>query len=135
MIQMKMFHFHTQFFNPLSTLLNQRNPPKFFISCQLWGEFPEAAKQMIIEYNKKIKVANQDNTSMVATPNQNLLWDNLTSDNSSPEASTQAMLHECLSDGIHLILAMSCQLSRPRLETHLKIYQEKSNTYPKICFC
>ena len=42
---------------------------------------------------------------MVATPNQNLLWDNLTQipnhppDNNSTETSTQSMVHECLSDG------------------------------------
>ena len=29
---------------------------KVFIPYQLWGEFPETAKQMVIEYNKKIKV-------------------------------------------------------------------------------
>ena len=49
-------------------------------------------------------------------------------DNSSPEASTQAMVHECLSDGgmDPSDITMSCQLSRPTLETHLKIHQEKS---------
>ena len=33
-----------------------RKPTKDFIPYQLWGELPEAAKQMVIEYNKKIKV-------------------------------------------------------------------------------
>ena len=50
---------------------------KVFIPYQLWGVFPEEAKQMIIDYNKKIKMANQNHTSIVVTPNQNLLWDNL----------------------------------------------------------
>ena len=58
MIQRKMIHLHIQFFNPLSTLLTLRNNPKSLFPCQLWGEFPEATKQMIINYNKKIKVAN-----------------------------------------------------------------------------
>ena len=31
---------------------------KVFIPYQLWGEFPEAAKQTIVDSNKKIKVAN-----------------------------------------------------------------------------
>ena len=57
MIQRKMIHLHIQFFNPPSTLLNLRNPPKFY-SLQLWGDFPAAAKQMIINYNEKIKVPN-----------------------------------------------------------------------------
>ena len=33
-----------------------KKPTKVFIPYQLCGEFPEAAKQMVIEYNKKIKV-------------------------------------------------------------------------------
>ena len=31
---------------------------KVFIPYQLWGDFPEEAKQIIIDYNRKIKVAN-----------------------------------------------------------------------------
>ena len=31
-----------------------QNPTKVVIPNQLWGEFPEAAKKLIIEYNKKI---------------------------------------------------------------------------------
>ena len=106
---------------------------------------------MIIEYNKKIKVANQDNTSMVATPNQNLLCDNLiqspskihfhehdhSPDNSSPEASTQAMLHECLSDGgidpsdiSNVMSAFKAKTGNPPQDLPRKI-----NTHPKICFC
>ena len=33
-----------------------KKPTKVFIPYQLWGEFPEAAKHMVIEYNKKMKV-------------------------------------------------------------------------------
>ena len=35
-----------------------QKPTKIFISQQLWGEFPEAAKKVIIEYDKKVEVAN-----------------------------------------------------------------------------
>ena len=35
-----------------------KKPTKVFSSYQPWGDFPEAAKQMIIDYNKKIKVPN-----------------------------------------------------------------------------
>ena len=33
-----------------------QKPTKIFIPSQLWGEFPEAAKKLIIEHNKKVKV-------------------------------------------------------------------------------
>ena len=36
-----------------------KKPTKVFIPYQLWGDFLEAAKQMILDYNKKIKVTNQ----------------------------------------------------------------------------
>ena len=35
-----------------------KKPTKVFILYQLWGDFPEAAKQMNIDYNKQIKVPN-----------------------------------------------------------------------------
>ena len=35
-----------------------QKPTKIFIPNQLWGEFPEAAKKLIIEHNKKVKVVN-----------------------------------------------------------------------------
>ena len=35
-----------------------KKPTKLVIPYQLWGDFPEAAKQMIIDYNIKIKVPN-----------------------------------------------------------------------------
>ena len=35
-----------------------QKPSKVFIPNQLWCEFPEAAKKLIIEYNKKVKVVN-----------------------------------------------------------------------------
>ena len=54
MIKIKMSLHHTQSFNLPSILLHLRNLPKFLF--QFWGEFPEAAKQMVIEYNNKIKV-------------------------------------------------------------------------------
>ena len=39
-------------FNPTGP----KKATKVFILSQLWGEFPEAAKKMVIDYNKKIKV-------------------------------------------------------------------------------
>ena len=48
--------------SPYSTIQTSFNSPesqqptKNFIPHQLWGEFPEAAKKLIIEYNKKDKV-------------------------------------------------------------------------------
>ena len=35
-----------------------QNPTKIFVPNQLWGEFPEAAKKLIIEYNRKVDVVN-----------------------------------------------------------------------------
>ena len=35
-----------------------QKPTKIFIHNQLWGEFPEAANKIMIEYNKKVKVVN-----------------------------------------------------------------------------
>ena len=35
-----------------------QQPTSIFIPNQLWGEFPELAKKLIIEYNKKVKVRN-----------------------------------------------------------------------------
>ena len=48
---------HTQSFDLLSTLLNIKQPTKIIIPNQLGEEFPEAWKNLIIEYNKKVKVA------------------------------------------------------------------------------
>ena len=124
---------------------------KVFILYQIQEDFPEAAKQMIIDYNKKMKVPNlrphfiggntqQNSTLGQSNPQPQQVHchkNDHPPDNSSTETSTQTqtMVHECLSmvEWTHLILTMSCQLSRPRLETHLKSHQE--NQHPsKICF-
>ena len=36
--------------------LELQNPTESFVSMQIWGEFPEAAKKLIIEYSKEVKV-------------------------------------------------------------------------------
>ena len=54
MIILKMNLSHTQF------LLNLKGPPKLLFPIEIWGGLPEAAKQMIIEYNKKIKVTSPE---------------------------------------------------------------------------
>ena len=78
------------------------------ISYQLCGESPEAAKKIIIEYNKKIKVPNprphnnQNSTLGQSNPKPQQVHyheNDHSPGNSSPEASTQAIVHECLSDG------------------------------------
>ena len=127
-----------------------KKPAKVFIPCQLWGHFPEAAKQMNFDDNKNIKLANPRLHFMGATPNQNLLWDNLTQ---SPNMfifmkmtilliilpqklllKPWYMNEYLMVEWTHLILTLSCQLSRPMLETHLKKHHE--NQHPsKICFC
>ena len=90
-----------------------KKPTKVSIPYQLWQDFPEAAKQMIIDCNKKIKMPNPrphlngGNNQPKATllqsnpkPQQVHLHENdPPPDNSPTETSTQTMVHECLSDG------------------------------------
>ena len=54
-----------------------KKPTKVFISYQLWGEFPEAAKKMVIEYNKKIKVVSCKPHFHGGKPNPSPTWVNL----------------------------------------------------------
>ena len=84
-----------------------KKPTKVLILHQLWGEFPEAAKQMIIDYNKEIKVANPrplsngGNTKPKSTLGQSnpkpqqvkvhFHENDHPPDNSSTEASTQGI--------------------------------------------
>ena len=111
MIKSKMNLHHTQSFNLPSILLHLRNLPKFLFPHQLWGEFPEAAKQMVIEYNKKIKVVSpkphfhcgkSKPNPTLHKPNSNLQQVHLhekddPTENQPPETPTQTMVHECLS--------------------------------------
>ena len=96
---------------------------------------------MILDYNKRSRCQIQDHTSMVATPNQNLLWDNNSKphqdhfhgndpppDNSPTETSTQTMVHECLSDGgmdpsdiNNVMSAFKAKTGHPPQETSRKI--------------
>ena len=39
-----------------------KKPTKVFIPYQLWAEFPEVAKQMVIEYNKKVQSGQSQTT-------------------------------------------------------------------------
>ena len=119
-----------------------KKPTKVFIPYQLWGEFPEAGKQMIIDYNKNIKIASPRPHFNGGNTKQKLLWHNLTQSPSKfifmrmtilLTVHPQKLLLKpwymnvyLMVEWTHLILIMSCQLSRPRLETHLKNHQEKS---------
>ena len=42
--------------------------PQVFITYDLWEEFPEAARQIVIEYNKKIKVVKPKQSFVLDTP-------------------------------------------------------------------
>ena len=126
-----------------------KNPTQVFIPYQLWGDFPEAAKQMISDYNKKIKVTNPGlhSTGGNNKPKPTLGQSNPKlqqvhfhendppPDNSSTEASTQTMVHECLSDGgmdtsdiNNVMSAFKAWTMTPR---HIKKNQHPSKT----CFC
>ena len=43
--------------------------PQVFIPYELWGELPEAMKQMLVEYNKKIKVGKPKPSFVLDTTN------------------------------------------------------------------
>ena len=49
---------HTQSFNLLLTLLSLKNLPRFLFPTNFGGEFSEATKKLIIEYDKRVKVVN-----------------------------------------------------------------------------
>ena len=95
---------HTQFCNPLSILLSLNSVLRFPPN-QLWGEFPEAAKEIIIECNKKVKVANPTTfggnpkpKSTLGKPNPKTQQVHLHENDHPPENhhsedSTQAMVH------------------------------------------
>ena len=89
-----------------------KKPTKGFVPYQLWGEFPEAAKQMVIEYNKNIKVDSPkphfhggkpkpNPTFGKPYPNPHLVHLHEKDDpteNQTPETPTQTMVHECLTE-------------------------------------
>ena len=102
----------TQFFNLLSILLNLKNLPRFLSLINSGESFLRLQGSLSLNTTRRLKWLTPDNISMVATLNINLLWLNLTQspskstfkndhspDNPHPEDSTQAMVHECLTDG------------------------------------
>ena len=128
-----------------------KKPTNVFIPFQLWGDFPEAAKQMIIDYNKKIKEPNPrphisgGNTKQKSTlgqsnpkPQQVLFHENdHPPDNPPTETSTQTMVHECLSDGgmdpsdINNVMSdFKAKAGNPPQETSRKL-----NTHQRYVFC
>ena len=96
-------------FNPSAP----RKSTKIFIPYEIWGGLPEAAKQMIIEYNKKIKVTSPKPylSGGKPTPNPTFGKPNSTPqqvhthekddprEHQPSETTTQTMVHECLVDG------------------------------------
>ena len=80
-----------------------QKPNKIFIPNQLWGEFPEAAEKLIIDYNKKLKWLTQQQHFNVGNPKPkpqqvHFHENDHSPDSPHPEDSTQAILHECLTD-------------------------------------
>ena len=89
-----------------------KKPTKVFIPYQLWGEFLEAAKQMVIEYNKKIKVVSpkphfrgdkpKPNPTLgkpYPNPQQVHLHEkDDPTENQPPETPIKTMVHECLTE-------------------------------------
>ena len=87
-----------------------KKPTKVFIPYQLWEEFPEAAKQMVIEDNIKIKVVSpkphfhgSKPSPTLGKPNSNPQQVHLhekddPTENQPYETSTQTMVHECLTE-------------------------------------
>ena len=89
-----------------------KKPTKVFIPYQLWGELPEPAKQMVIEYNKKIKVVSpklhlnggkSEANPTLGKPNPNLQQVHLHENddptkNQSLETLTQTIVYECLTE-------------------------------------
>ena len=137
---MRMILHHTQFFNLISTFLNLKNLPSFLSANQLWGDFPEVAKKLIIEYNKKVKVVNPK--SFGGNPKPKPTWVNPIQ---SPSKSTfmrmtillnilllKSLLKAwCMSAYLmveltHQTLTLSCQLLKPRVEYLLKNLLGKS---------
>ena len=89
-----------------------KKPAKVFIPYQLWGELPEAAKQMVIDYNKKIKVVSPKPyfhggkpkpKPTLGKPNPNPQQIHLhekddPTEDQIPQIPTQAIAHECLAE-------------------------------------
>ena len=120
-----------------------------FVPYQLWGDFPEAV-QMIIDYNKKIKVQsprphfNGGNTKPTSTLGQSnpkpqqvhFHANDHPPDKSSTETSTQTTVHECQSDGgidppdiNNVMSAFKAKAGNPSQEPSRKI-----NTHQRYVF-
>ena len=127
-----------------------KKPTKVFIPYQLLGDFPEVAKQMIIDYNKRSMWQIPDHTSMVATTNQNLLWDNLTQSLDKflfmkmtifliilPQKlllKPWYMSVYLMVEWTHLILTMSYQLSKAMAGNPPQESSRKINTHQRYVF-
>ena len=84
-----------------------------FIPYEIWGGLPEATKQLIIEYNKKIKVTSSKPYLNGGKPKPNPTFGKCNStlqkvhthekddhtEHQPPETATQTMVHECLDEG------------------------------------
>ena len=112
-------------FQPYFNSSAPKKPTKVFIPYQLWGDLPEAPKQMVIEYNKKIKAVspkphfnggNSKPNHTLGKPNSkpqqvHLHEKDRHTENQSPETPTQTMVHEWLTEsgtdpsGIHNVMS------------------------------
>ena len=133
-----------------------KKPTKVFIPYQLWREFPEAAKQMVIEYNKKIKVVSpkphfhggksKPNLTL-GKPNSNpqqvyLHEKEDPTENQLPETPTQTMVNECLTEcgtdpsDIHNVMSVfnakggiSSQDSPRQIQVHQRYVFARTNQF------
>ena len=111
LIMMRMILPLAQSFNLLSILLNLQKPTKISIPSHLWGEFPGAAKKLVIQYNKKDNDFNPNPFGGNPKPKTTLGKPNPKPqqihfhendhppENPHSEDSTQALVHECITDG------------------------------------
>ena len=110
-----------------------KKPTEVFIPYQLWGELPEAAKHMVIDYNKKIKVVSPKPNFHGCKPKPNPTFGKPNSNSQQvplhekdqkepPETPTQNMVHECFTALCKkVILAVSgiLSVSGTRLSSNL----------------
>ena len=72
--------------------------PQIFIPYDLWEEFPEAARQIVIEYNKKVKVVKPKQSFVLDTPHPQSQPVHSPDICFSPETSPQDVNESHLSD-------------------------------------
>ena len=138
-------------FQSSSNLTGPKTATKVLIPSQLWGQFSEAMKQMVIDYNKKIKVVGPKPYShggkpkskpILGKPNPNPQQVHLHEEDDStqeeiPETPTQAMVHECLA---------ACDTDPSDIQNVMSVFNVKSGitsqesprkfqVHQKICLC